>query len=103
MGRPAGHRGLYSLTEFGVNAVSESVRRQLAGKRVRVVVVAPGTVDTEISSHLDAPSREAVERQTAAMVKLRPDDVADAVVHLVTRARRVAVNHMLVRAADQTW
>lgn len=48
-------------------------------------------------------SREAVERQAAEMVKLRPDDVADAVLYTVTRARRVAVNHILVRASDQTW
>ncbi|PJE23296.1 MAG: oxidoreductase [Mycobacterium sp.] len=94
---------VYSLTKFGVNAFSEAVRQELLGKRVRVGVVAPGTVDTEIFSHLDAPSREAVERQTAGMVKLRPDDVADAVLYMVTRAGRVAVNHMLVRASEQTW
>jgi NADP-dependent 3-hydroxy acid dehydrogenase YdfG len=37
------------------------------------------------------------------MVMLRPSDVADAVLYMVTRDRRVAVNHMLVRAAEQTW
>ncbi len=37
------------------------------------------------------------------MVKLRPEDIADAVLYMVTRNRRVAVNHMLVRAAEQTW
>ena len=37
------------------------------------------------------------------MVKLRPEDVADAVVYMVTRDRRVAVNQILVRAAEQTW
>ncbi|MBX9981250.1 SDR family NAD(P)-dependent oxidoreductase [Mycobacterium gordonae] len=94
---------VYSLTKFGVNAFSEAVRQELLGKKVRVGVIAPGTVDTEIFSHLDGPSREAVERQTADVVKLRPDDVADAVLYMVTRPRRVAVNHMLVRAADQTW
>lgn len=94
---------VYSMTKFGVNAFSEAVRQELLGKKVRVGVVAPGTVDTEIFSHLDAPSREAIQRQTEGMVKLRPDDVADAVVYMVTRPRRVAVNHMLVRAADQTW
>jgi NADP-dependent 3-hydroxy acid dehydrogenase YdfG len=70
---------------------------------VRVGVVSPGTVDTEIFSHLAGPSWEAVERQTAGMVKLRPEDIADAVLYMVTRDRRVAVNHMLVRAAEQTW
>ena len=94
---------VYSLTKFGVNAFSEGVRQEVLGKRVRVGVVGPGTVDTEIFSHLHAASREAFERQTADMVKLLPEDIADAVLFMVTRDRRVAVNHMLVRAAEQTW
>jgi len=94
---------VYSLTKFGVNAFSEGIRQELLGNRVRVGVVAPGTVDTEIFDHLPASSREAVARQTAGMVKLRPEDIADAVLYMVTRDRRVAVNHMLVRAAEQTW
>ncbi|WP_062908645.1 SDR family NAD(P)-dependent oxidoreductase [Mycobacterium avium] len=94
---------VYSLTKFGVNAFSEGIRREVLGKRVRVGVVGPGTVDTEIFGHLSEPSREALERQTAGMVMLRPQDIADAVLFMVTRDRRVAVNHMLVRAAEQTW
>ncbi|CDO88686.1 oxidoreductase [Mycobacterium triplex] len=94
---------VYSLTKFGVNAFSEGLRQEVLGKRVRVGVVGPGTVDTEIFSHLAANSREAFERQTAGMVKMRPEDIADAVLFMVTRDRRVAVNHMLVRAAEQTW
>ncbi|WP_068183969.1 SDR family NAD(P)-dependent oxidoreductase [Mycobacterium sp. UM_CSW] len=94
---------VYSLTKFGVNAFSEGIRQELLENRVRVGVVAPGTVDTEIFSHLPVPAREAVARQTAGMVKLRPEDIADAVLYMVTRDRRVAVNHMLVRAAEQTW
>lgn len=94
---------VYSLTKFGVNAFSEGIRQEVLGKRVRVGVVGPGTVDTEIFSHLADSSRQAFERQTAGMVKLRPSDIADAVLYMVTRDRRVAVNHMLVRAAEQTW
>ena len=94
---------VYSLTKFGVNAFSEGVRQEVLGKRVRVGVVGPGTVDTEISTHLSPESREAFERQTAQMIKLRSEDIADAVLYMVTRDRRVAVNHMLVRAAEQTW
>ncbi|MEE3065995.1 MAG: SDR family NAD(P)-dependent oxidoreductase [Actinomycetota bacterium] len=94
---------VYSLTKFGVNAFNEGLRQEVLGKRVRVGIVGPGTVDTEIFSHLAEGSREAFERQTAGMVKLRPEDIADAVLFMVTRDRRVAVNHMLVRAAEQTW
>lgn len=94
---------VYSLTKFGVNAFSEAIRQEVLGKRVRVGVVGPGTVDTEIFDHLAEPSRQAIERQTADMTKLRSEDIADAVLYMVTRDRRVAINHMLVRAAEQTW
>jgi NADP-dependent 3-hydroxy acid dehydrogenase YdfG len=94
---------VYSLTKFGVNAFSEGVRQEVLGKRVRVGVVGPGTVDTEITEHLPAESQEAFQRQTEGMTKLRSEDIADAVMYMVTRDRRVAVNHMLVRAAEQTW
>lgn len=94
---------VYSMTKFGVNAFSEGLRQELLGDRVRVGVVGPGTVDTEISDHLPPAAREAFEARTAGMEKLRPEDIADAVRYMVTRDRRVAVNEMLVRAAEQTW
>jgi NADP-dependent 3-hydroxy acid dehydrogenase YdfG len=94
---------VYALTKFGVNAFSEAIRQEVLGSRVRVGVVEPGTVETEITTHLPAESREAFEQQTAGMEKLRPQDIADAVAFMVTRDRRVAVNEILVRAAEQTW
>jgi NADP-dependent 3-hydroxy acid dehydrogenase YdfG len=94
---------VYSLTKFGVNAFSEGIRQELIGKRVRVGVVEPGTVQTEIMDHLAAQAKEVQAERTAGMVKLQPEDIADAVAYMVTRDRRVAVNEMLVRAAEQTW
>ena len=94
---------VYSLTKFGVNAFSEGIRQELIGKRVRVGLVEPGTVATEITDHLAPEALQAQLARTAGMAKLRPEDIADAVVYMVTRDRRVAVNEMLVRAAEQTW
>jgi NADP-dependent 3-hydroxy acid dehydrogenase YdfG len=70
---------------------------------VRVSVVEPGIVDTELSSHVREGLREAVQRQTQDVEKLRPADVADAIAYAVTRDRRVAVNEILLRAGAQTW
>lgn len=94
---------VYNLTKFGVNAFSEALRQEVGPKRVRVGVVEPGTVDTELSSHVRVEVREQIERQTSGLELLRPNDIADAVSYMVTRERRVAVNEMLVRAAEQTW
>jgi NADP-dependent 3-hydroxy acid dehydrogenase YdfG len=94
---------VYALTKFGLNAFSEGLRQELIATRVRVGVVEPGTVDTELSSHVRDGLREAVATQTADMEKLQPEDIADAVIYIVTRHRRVAVNEILVRAGEQTW
>jgi NADP-dependent 3-hydroxy acid dehydrogenase YdfG len=99
--RPGG--SVYSLTKFGIAAFAESLRQELITKRVRVSVVEPGTVDTELVSHLREDVRQAVRTQVESIDPLRPEDIADAVFYIVTRDRRVAVNEMLVRAAEQSW
>src|SRR6516162_9399095 len=79
------------------------LHQEMLSRRVRVSVVEPGTVDTELISHLRQDIRQAAESQTASIEPLRPDDIADAVAYIVTRDRRVAVNEILIRAAEQTW
>ncbi len=95
--------GVYALTKFGIAAFSESLRQELISRRVRVSVVEPGTVDTELVSHVRGDIRQAAQRQVDSIELLRPEDIADAVLYIVTRDRRVAVNEVLVRAAEQSW
>lgn len=99
--RPGG--SVYSLTKFGIAAFAESLRQELIEQRVRVSVVEPGTVDTELVSHLREDVRDAARSQVASIDALRPQDIADAVSYIVTRDRRVAVNEILVRATEQSW
>jgi NADP-dependent 3-hydroxy acid dehydrogenase YdfG len=94
---------VYSLTKFGINAFSESLRQELLANRVRVGLVEPGTVETELASHTRDELREGIAQITQSIELLRPDDIAEAVVYIVTRDRRVAVNEILVRAGAQTW
>jgi NADP-dependent 3-hydroxy acid dehydrogenase YdfG len=94
---------VYNLTKFGLNAFAEALRQELVPQRVRVSVVEPGTVETELLGQLSGPVREAAERQVEGIEMLRSEDIADAVAYIVTRPRRIAVNELLVRAGDQTW
>jgi NADP-dependent 3-hydroxy acid dehydrogenase YdfG len=94
---------VYNLTKFGVVAFSDALRQEMISHRVRVSVIEPGTVDTELASHLRADIRQAAQTQIESIEPLRPEDIADAVAWIVTRDRRVAVNEILVRAAEQTW
>ncbi|HEX6359254.1 SDR family NAD(P)-dependent oxidoreductase [Actinophytocola sp.] len=96
--RPAS--SAYNLTRFGLSGFTESLRQELRTERVRVSVVAPGPVDTKMESHL---LKNATSRQPGGVESLRPEDVADAIAYIVTREWRVAVNEILVRAAEQTW
>jgi len=99
--RPGG--SVYSLTKFGIAAFAESLRQELITTRVRVGVVEPGTVSTELVTHLRDDVREAAQGRVDSIEQLQPEDVADAVSYIVTRDRRVAVNELLLRAAEQTW
>ena len=99
--RPAS--SVYNLTKFGLTGFTESLRQELLVERVRVSVVEPGTVDTELVDHLGEETRDAARRQVSGIDPLRAEDVADAISYIVTRERRVAVNEILVRAGDQTW
>ncbi len=94
---------VYSLTKFGVNAFSESLRQELLASRVRVSLVEPGAVDTELASHTREELKEGIAQMVQAIELLRPDDIAEAVAYIVTRDRRVAVNEILIRAGEQTW
>ncbi len=100
---PASAGGDYNLTKFGVTAFSEALHQEMLSSRVRVSVVEPGTVDTELVSHLREDIRQAAQSQTESIEPLRPEDIADAVAYIITRDRRVAVNEILVRAGQQTW
>jgi NADP-dependent 3-hydroxy acid dehydrogenase YdfG len=95
--------GVYALTKSGIEAFAEALRQELVARRVRVSVVEPGTVDTELASHGPEEFRDAARRQIESIEPLRPQDIAEAIVHIVTRDRRVAVNEMLVRAGEQRW
>ena len=94
--------GVYNLTKHGVGAVSESLRQELAGRHVRVSVVEPGAVETELKDHLREEVREQALKRFAEIELLQAEDIADAIAYIVTRPRRVAVNEMLIRPTEQT-
>ena len=75
--RPAS--SVYNLTKFGLNGFTESLRQELIAERVRVSVVEPGTVDTELIDHLGDETRSAVRRQVNGIEALLASDVADAI------------------------
>jgi NADP-dependent 3-hydroxy acid dehydrogenase YdfG len=93
--------GVYSLTKHGVGAFSESLRQEITGRHVRVSLVEPGAVSTELASHLRPEIREQAMQRFAGVERLEADDIADAVTYIVTRPRHVAINELLIRPTEQ--
>jgi NADP-dependent 3-hydroxy acid dehydrogenase YdfG len=94
--------GVYNLTKHGVGAASESLRQELATRHVRVSLVEPGAVDTELSTHLREEVREQMMQRFGGVERLQAEDIADAVLYIVTRSRHVAINEVLIRPTEQT-
>lgn len=93
--------GAYNLTKFGLGAFSESLRQEVTRRHVRVSLVEPGAVATELTDHLRPEIREQSLHRFAGVEKLEADDIAEAIAFIVTRPRRVAVNEVLVRPTEQ--
>lgn len=55
--------GVYNMTKFGVNGFTESLRQEITKKHVRVGVLEPGGVDTELGSHSLPNSRTSATRE----------------------------------------
>jgi len=92
----------YSATKFGVVAFSEALRREVYADNIRVSVIEPGVVQTELRDHIGhAATQASLNAWADNMRQLQPEDVADAIVFCVTRPPHVNVNEVLMRPTDQ--
>ncbi len=92
--------GVYNLTKWGVGAFSESLRQEVTRRHVRVSLVEPGAVATELVSHNRPEIREAMAAGND-FERMLPEDIADAIAYVVTRPWRVAINEVLIRPTEQ--
>ena len=88
--------GVYSATKHAVGAFSESLRQEVTERHVRVGLVEPGMVRTELTEGAHGPPfNQDIEWMEA-------EDIADAVTYVVTRPRRATVSELLIRPTEQT-
>ena len=94
---------VYNMTKFGVHAFSEALRQEALHVGIRVTTVAPGFVETELQGHNTNPLvRRATERTREQIGEvLKAEDIADEIVHTVTRPSHVCVNEVVVRPTGQ--
>ena len=93
--------GVYAGTKFAVNAISEGLRQELLEDNIRVTIVEPGAVDTELPDHItDEDARESLSG-LLKLERLQAEDIAEAIVYAVTQPERVSVNEILIRPTQQ--
>jgi NADP-dependent 3-hydroxy acid dehydrogenase YdfG len=93
--------GVYNLTKHGVGAFSESLRQEVTQRHVRVSLVEPGAVATELITHNRPEIQELSKQRFLDMERMESEDIADAIAYIVTRPRRVAINEVLIRPTEQ--
>jgi NADP-dependent 3-hydroxy acid dehydrogenase YdfG len=93
--------GVYNLTKHGVGAFSESLRQEVTERHVRVSLVEPGAVATELAGHNRPEIQEVMAKRFGSIERMHADDIADAIAYIVTRPRRVAINEVLIRPTEQ--
>ena len=93
--------GVYNATKHAVGAFSESLRQEVTGRHVRVSLVEPGAVSTELASHNRPEIQEGMKKRFASMERMESEDIAETIEFIVTRPRRVAINEVLIRPTEQ--
>ena len=104
-GRVAGMgSGVYNMTKWGVVGFSEALRQECLHAGVRVTLIEPGFVDTELQGHNENPVVvAAMEKRLEKIGKvLEADDIARAIAFAVTQPAHVSINEMLIRPTKQS-
>jgi NADP-dependent 3-hydroxy acid dehydrogenase YdfG len=93
--------GVYNLTKHGVGAFSESLRQEVTERHVRVSLVEPGAVATELAGHNRPEVLEQMAKRFGGIERMQASDIADLITYIVTRPRHVAINEVLIRPTEQ--
>jgi NADP-dependent 3-hydroxy acid dehydrogenase YdfG len=92
---------VYHATKWGLNGWSEALRQELQPD-VRVIVIEPGAVATELTDHIShAETKQGVEQFYEATA-ITADDVAQIIAFAISRPRSVSLNEILVRPTAQS-
>ena len=95
----AGNAG-YAATMWGLNGWSEALRQELQPD-VRVIVIEPGAVATELTDHIThGETKEGIEQFYAATA-IPADDIAEVIAFAVSRPHGVSLNEILIRPTGQ--
>jgi len=93
--------GVYNLTKWGVNAFSEALRQECVDAGIRVTIIEPGAVETELPGHNRPEILEQLRRRFGDIERLTSEDIANAIVFALGQPSHVSINELLVRPSRQ--
>ncbi|RSL41033.1 hypothetical protein CEP54_015940 [Fusarium duplospermum] len=88
--------GIYCATKAAVRSFTDSLRKELIAKRVRVIGIDPGQVETEFSVVRFYGDKSKADAVYAGCEPLTPDDIAEAVVFAASRRENVVIADTLI-------
>jgi clavulanate-9-aldehyde reductase len=92
---------VYNLTKWGVGAFSEALRQEAVEMGVRVTLVEPGAVATELTGHNRPEVLEQISKRFGGVTLLSAEDIATAILYTIGQPQHVSVNELLIRPTGQ--
>ncbi|MEC7639002.1 MAG: SDR family oxidoreductase [Verrucomicrobiota bacterium] len=104
----SGHRvppsgGFYAATKFAVRAITEALRYELKiqKNKTRVSMISPGFVDTPLLDNYFKGSEEKLSELRERLEMLKPEDVANSLIHILESPNHVEIGNIMMRPRDQ--
>jgi NADP-dependent 3-hydroxy acid dehydrogenase YdfG len=99
--RASAGSGVYNLTKFGIGAFSEALRQEVTAQGVRITLIEPGAVATELREHNRPEIQKQMDERFAGVEKLKSGDIANAIIYAIGQPDYVSINEVLVRPTKQ--
>ncbi len=91
---------VYSATKFAVRAISEGMRQE-AGDKLRVTIISPGFVQTNLADSIANPATKAQIADRMEKIAIPPDAIARAIAFAIEQPANVDVGEIIVRPTAQ--
>lgn len=97
------NHAVYCGTKFAVHAITENLREEVSGSNVRLVVIAPGAVETELLSHTTSSDIRAGYEDWKKDIggAIRSEDIAKAIVFAYQQPQNVCIREIVLAATRQ--
>ena len=93
---------VYNATKWGLNGWSEALRQELKDDAIRVIVIEPGAIATELTDHITHEESKKGADKMYERDAIPVEDVADVIVFAVARPARTSLSEILIRPTSQT-